>query len=77
LSHKHKPTPCPCGKGKVYIRGRCQTCYARVYRLVRDGSLTWRQAERRGIVLKAKGKMANCGDRKHVTPELLGNPYAK
>lgn len=74
---KHKPAPCPCGRGKVYIRGRCQTCYQRVYRLIVTGELTWRQAERRGIVLKASGKMANCGARRRVTAESLGSPYAK
>lgn len=68
---------CPCGEGPVYIRGRCRTCYMRVYRLVQSGELTWRQAERRGIVLKSAGRRAEAGDRRHVTPETLGTPYAK
>lgn len=77
MSKKHTTLPCPCGRAKVYIRGRCQTCYQRVYRLVQSGSMTWAQAERRGIVLKAAGKRANSGDRRHVTAESLGSPYAK
>lgn len=78
MSHKHKRKPCPCGNGKsIYIRGVCQQCYTRVYRMVQAGDLTWKQAERKGMVLKPSGKLANCGRHRLVTASTLGSPYAK
>jgi hypothetical protein len=77
VSDRHKKQPCPCGSGAIALRGVCQTCYQRVYRLVQRGDLTWRQAERRGIVLPATGRHANAGMRPRYTAQTLERPYAR
>jgi predicted RNA-binding protein (virulence factor B family) len=41
-------------KNKKSRRGVCHACYSAVYRAVEAGTLTWAEAERRGLVAKSE-----------------------
>jgi len=74
VSAKHKSSKCPCGRGTVVLRGVCNTCYQRVYRLVREGELTWGKAAKLGLVKPSRTKR---GDRRHFKVSDLPRPYAQ